>query len=90
MVFFKKITKKYGIFLNLDFKLWYKLIVEELGRHGYLQEETDDNLCQFLSNYFSTIPDLSPKAVKDCIEAEKELCKEGLYNTIIFHNQELK
>lgn len=75
MVFFKKITKKYNIFSCLDFKLWYTLIVEELGQLSYLQEETDDNFYQFLSNYFSLIPELSAKAVKECIEAEKELCK---------------
>ena len=54
---------------------------------GYLLSEDDTNYCQFLADYFSAIPGITPQKVRQEIEAENELSKVGLCSTIVFKSE---
>lgn len=59
MVFYQKITKKFNIFKKQDFKIYYRKLISELIKLGYLAQDKDTNFCQFLADYFKMIPNIS-------------------------------
>lgn len=55
--------------MEQDFKLYYKNLVEELVRLGYLKKDHNErNFYKYIANYFILVPGISAEAVRKEIE----------------------
>lgn len=64
LIFYKKMSKKYSLFQPQDTRIFYKRLISELLKLGFLEDETDQNFCEFLADFFCSIPDISADMVK--------------------------